>query len=296
MPFLEGKTILLTGGTGFLGRNLLIRLILFNTKVVLLKRTTSNTDCLSGMTKGLIVYDIDVVPLERVFCENDIDIIVHCATNYGRKEKAPIELLDANLFLPLKLIELGIENGVSCFINTDTVLDKKISYYSLSKSQFKEWLMLYSNKMTCISIDLEHFYGPFDDESKFVTFIIHSLLRNVDRIPLTLGEQKRDFIYIDDVVDAFEKILEHHTALSNGYFEFQVGSGTAVSIRDFVCMVKRITGNVTTSLDFGELPYRKYEVMESYSDSARLRALGWWAKIDIETGLRMTISKETSKP
>jgi len=288
----EGKTILLTGGTGFLGSNLLASLVSAGSRVILLKRTTSHTGRISALIDGLVVYDIDVFPLDRVFKENSIDMIIHCATDYGRKEKVPLDLLDANLFLPLKLLELGVENGVSCFINTDTVLDKNISFYSLSKSQFKDWLKLYSQQMTCISVALEHFYGPFDDESKFVTFIIRSILRNVDRIALTSGAQKRDFIYITDVVNAFEIILKHSSTLSTGYYDFQVGSNKTVSIRDFVCLAKRISGNETTLLDFGALPYREHEVMESNSDTSAVRALGWHAKTSLEAGLKQTIDME----
>jgi nucleoside-diphosphate-sugar epimerase len=295
MRFLEERTILLTGGPGFLGSSLLERLVSAGCRVIVLKRTTSFTDRISALIGGVAVYDIDAVPLERVFSENRIDMIIHCATDYGRKEKVPLDLLDANLFLPLKLLELGVENGVSCFINTDTVLDKNISYYSLSKSQFKDWLKLYSNQLTCISVALEHFYGPFDDESKFATFIIRSILRNVERIPLTAGAQRRDFIYIDDVVDAFENILRHSCSLGNGYSDFQVGSGTTVSIRDFVCLVKRISGNEITALDFGALPYREHEVMESSADTSNVRALGWLAKTSLEAGLQQTINRERDK-
>ena len=51
----------------------------------------------------------------------------------------------------------------------------------------------------CINIGLEHFYGPNDDDSKFVSYIIHNLLNEVEKIDLTKGKQKRYFIYIDDV-------------------------------------------------------------------------------------------------
>lgn len=295
MQFFEGKTILLTGGTGFLGSNLLARLASTGCRIILLKRTTSQTVRIAALIDGLAVYDIDVVPLERVFSENSIDMIIHCATDYGRKARVPLDLLDANLFLPLKLLELGVENGVSCFINTDSILDKNINYYSLSKSQFKDWLKLYSREMICISVALEHFYGPFDDESKFVTFIVRSILRNVERIPLTAGEQKRDFIYIDDVVDAFEKILQHCSTFSNGYYEFQVGSCTTLSIRDFVCLVKNISGNKATVLDFGALPYREHEVMESRSDTSAVSALGWMPKTSLESGLKQTIERERGR-
>jgi predicted glycosyltransferase involved in capsule biosynthesis len=71
--------------------------------------------------------------------------------------------------MPLQLLELGKKTRVNCFINTDTILDKRVSYYSLSKNQFREWLELYAKEMICLNVALEHFYGPYDDNTKFVS-------------------------------------------------------------------------------------------------------------------------------
>ena len=127
-------------------------------------------------------YDIDKVDIKTIFAHHQIDIILHCATDYGRKNIEPLQVIDANLTLPLRLLELGKRNGVSCFINTDTILDKRVSYYSLSKRQFNDWLQVYRNDICCINVALEHFFGPGDDETKFVAFIISQMLDDLKKL------------------------------------------------------------------------------------------------------------------
>ena len=291
----DKRTILLTGGTGFLGSNLLQKLVLENFNIILLKRSTSNTTQINNVLDKVIMYDIDKIGMDRVFQNNHVDIIIHCATNYGRKDIDPIELLEANIILPLRLLQFGNEGGAFCFINTDTILDKRINYYSLSKSQFKEWLKVYSNNMACINISLEHFYGPYDDKTKFVTYIIHKILNNVDDINLTKGKQKRDFIYIDDVTSAFLKIINHSNSLGKGFYNYEIGTTHATAIRDIVVLIKRLAKNSHTYLNFGTLPYRKNEVMEYRVDISETLKLGWKAEFSLEEGLKKTIDLEKER-
>ena len=160
---MKDETILLTGGTGFLGSNLLKHLVEKNYNVILLKRSFANIFRIREYLNKISFYDSDLVSLETIFSENNIDKIVHCATNYGRIDNEPLQIVEANLLLPLRLLELGKNHQTCCFINTDTILNKKINYYSLSKKQFKEWLSAYKKDLICINVALEHFYGPGDD-------------------------------------------------------------------------------------------------------------------------------------
>jgi len=286
-------TILLTGGTGFLGSNLLKKLISLNYKLILLKRSFSNTWRISGFIDKVITYDIDrEINLENIFREHKIDMVIHCATSYGRKEMEPLTIIAANLILPLELLQLALKNNVKCFINSDTLLDKRVNHYSLSKSQFKDWLQIYSDRMACVNIALEHFYGPYDDGSKFVTYIIKSLLENAENIDLTIGEQKRDFIYIDDVIDAFEKVINLGLNVKKGFYQYEIGTNRTVKIRDFVILVKRISKNSKTHLNFGALPYRPNEIMDSHADTIAIKNLGWKPKVTLANGLFKTIEFE----
>lgn len=286
------KTFLITGGTGFLGSNILKNMVGWGEELIVLKRSFSNIARISDLVKKFVLYDLDRVDIKQIFCDHRIDKIIHCATNYGRTASSPMEVIEANLMLPLRLLELGKVYKVKCFINTDTILDKRISYYALSKSQFKQWLAIYASEILCLNVELEHFYGPEDDDSKFVTSIVHKLLRQVDKIDLTQGRQKRSFIYIDDAVEAFARIIDYSDSLTEGFYNFQVGSLETVEIRKFVELTKELTSNKRTVLNFGALAYRENEVMDPRLDLTRLIELGWKPKISLAEGLKKTIKAE----
>ena len=97
----------MTGATGFLGSNIVKKLITENYNVIALKRSFSNTYRIDDIADKINFYNTDEVTLESIFTTNKIDIILHCATNYGRRDIEPLSLMQANLTMPLQLLELG---------------------------------------------------------------------------------------------------------------------------------------------------------------------------------------------
>ena len=288
--------ILLTGATGFLGSHLLERLISLGFSVICLKRESSNLTRTRHFFEKATWLDIETTDTDQLFFNYQVDCIIHCATDYGRKKVDPIQTIEANLILPLKLLHASIDRNLSIFINTDTILDKRINHYSLSKSQFLDWLKTYVGKTTVVNLCLEHFYGPQDDKSKFSSFIINELIDNKkNSIDLTEGLQKRDFIYIDDVIEAFIAVINNLDNFEKSFYNFEVGSNEPYTIREFTELVKKLCRNKNTFLNFGSLPYRKGEVMESHADTKLLRSLGWKPKVSLENGLKLTIEKEQEK-
>ncbi|MDD2870853.1 MAG: NAD-dependent epimerase/dehydratase family protein [Candidatus Gracilibacteria bacterium] len=259
------KTILITGGTGFLGSNI-IRKILENNiyNIILLKRSTSNTENIKLLlkNKSLKIYNIDQIDLINIFKDNKIDIVFHTATCYGRNNENITEIIESNLVFPLKLLELCIDYNVSTFFNIDTTLPNGINYYVISKKQFLEYGRKISieNNLNFVNIKLEHIYGPGDDKSKFIGMIINKILNNENFIDLTLGEQKRDFIYIDDVINMLIIIIINNK--NNGFKEYEVGTGNTIEIKELVKKIKKILKS-NIKLNFGKLEYRKGEQMLS---------------------------------
>ena len=289
---MKNKKILITGITGFLGSKLAMELVRTGYEVIALKRKSSSLERLESFKNKITLYNIEEVDFQNVFkTHNKIDFIIHTATSYGRNNESPYEIFEANTGFPLKLLDAASMANVSKFINTDTILDKYLNLYSLSKNHLLEWGKFYSmrNKIEFINMRLEHFYGSDDDDSKFTSYVINKCNSNTKTLQLTAGEQKRDFIYIDDVVTAYTTVLKRVNSHNKWFDEYDVGSGNSSSIKDFVEMVRRLT-NSNIELNFGALPYRKNEVMNSKADVKRLIDLGWKCKYNLEEGLKLTIN------
>jgi len=192
------------------------------------------------------------------------------------------------------LLQLGIEYGVKNFLNTDTVIDKNVNHYSLSKNQFLDWLKDCSSQINCLNVALEHFYGAFDNETKFTTLMIHQLINKVEKIDLTKGDQKRYFIHIDDVVSAFLVILDNINNFEPHFKSFEVSTENSISIKDFMLLAKELTKNTNTKLNFGAIPYRKNEQMNYKTNISGLKKWGWAPMVSLEEGLSKTINEELS--
>ncbi|CEN53967.1 NAD-dependent epimerase/dehydratase family protein [Capnocytophaga canis] len=295
------KTILLTGATGFLGSHLLKALVKRNYKVIALKRSTSNMWRLAGYESMFISYDIDKQPLRQVFEENKIDVIIHTACVYGRKGEGMQEIIKTNLLFGVELLNLGGSYGVDffntgSFFTTGVLSYDYLSYYTLSKKQFEDWLKIESNKMKVVNLKLQHMFGEQDDESKFTSWIVSQIKSERGEIKLTKGEQKRDFIHIDDVVSAYMVCLEKLNQFK-GFTSVDVGTGKLTTIRNFVEQVKRsyeqkIGKVIQTSLNFGVVPYRQGEIMEVEVDNSKLLTLGWIPKVSLKEGVKRIINEK----
>lgn len=286
--------LLVTGATGFLGSKLVKQFLADGHDIVILKRSFSNIYRIKEVIDHIQSYDIDQCGLEQPFRDNDrFDAVIHTATSYGRKEESVQEVFKSNTEFPLQLLEIATFFNTNTFFNTDTILYKNLNNYALSKSQFVEWGKMFASweKIRFINIKLEHMYGPKDNETKFATFVIRSCLANVPDMRLTLGEQKRDFIYIDDVVSAYQVLLDKTGKLLDYFQEYELGTGDPISIKMFVETVHAITQS-QTRLNFGVLPYRENEIMKSCADIEKMRELGWKPVIQLSDGINKIIQEE----
>lgn len=294
--------VLLTGATGFLGSHLLKALVSKGYEVVVLKRSTSDMWRLKGFENAFKSYDIDRVPLQTAFEEQPIDIVIHTACAYGKKGESMQEILETNLMFGIKLLNTSISFNSKSFFNTSTFFNigalsyKYLNYYALSKKQFEEWLQVASDKIQVINLKLEHMFGEQDGNDKFTTWILNELKQQKPTIPLTAGTQKRDFIYIDDVVSAYLTCLKQAIQLK-AFNDIEVGTGVLTPVKTFVTLVKntleKLKGSpIETQLNFGALPYREGEIMEPQVDNSVLCSLGWQPKRTLEENIERFVRKE----
>lgn len=279
--------ILISGASGYLGSQLVKSLSKCH-EVVALVRSSSSKVRLQNLPIEIAYLDEEGA-LEKVFKMHKPEVVINTAALYGRKGESMSALLEANIDFPIKLLAMANQFNSKAFINTGTSLPDNVSPYALTKNTFVKLAEFNKGKeLKFINVALEHFYGGGDDENKFITFVINQCIAN-EELKLTAGTQLRDFIYIDDVLSAYDAILINLNQIQ-GFETIPVGSGEVKTVRSIVEVIHKETKSLS-ELEFGAVAIRDNEVLLSCADVLRIRQLGWECQNDFITGLRKVLVK-----
>lgn len=294
-------TVLVTGATGFIGSHLARELVSQKHTVAILKRRASDVWRIKDIWNDIYSYNVEDGS-DKAFSElKKIDAVLHFATSYGIRETFS-ETISSNIAWPASLLQLAAEASCRVFINADTFFSRPntnyshLSTYALSKRQFtelgreatKKWPMKYVN------LRLEHVFGTFDDNSKFVPNLIRQLLSPPSDLSFTEATNRRDFIYVKDVATAAALLVCKAEELPNSYSEIEVGTGQSIAVKDFIETAHKLSAS-KSKLIFGALPMRSGEILDSRADLSPLTRLGWEPKFSLENGLHEIIADAISR-
>ncbi|MGD8778956.1 MAG: NAD-dependent epimerase/dehydratase family protein [Ignavibacteria bacterium] len=291
------KSILITGVNGFLGSNLAYKLSK-NYKIIGLEHPSTCSNKLPIDTLKYYYYNEGIQ--KDIFIENEIFAVLHAATVYGRGNSVLDNLLHTNILLPVSIYELANKYNTKLFLNTDTFFNNEkrnyeyLENYTLSKKHALDWLRLIRDKCKIVNMKIFHMYGPNDSPSKFIPQMINLMIKNKKQIELTAGEQKRDFIYIDDVVRAYEIVLSNYEKIAENYKEYQLGTGVSITIKELISFIKKASKS-KSKLIFGALPYRKNEIMDSIANNEELIRLGWQSTFSVQKGIKEILNSINKK-
>jgi len=300
------KTVLVTGGTGFIGSFVLENLLDNNIKVILLKISSSNTWRIDHILSSIKNYDLDKINLDFIFSKNNLDAIIHLATFYKKQHTIQDidSMISANITLPLKLLDSAKEYQVKYFINTGTFFEylsngkpikesktKRYPFnlYAMTKICFEDMLKYYSERHDIKAITLKIFspYGPKDNENKLIPSIIINALKNKE-IKLSKGLQKLDFIYVKDIAEAYLRCLKRINFSKNNFEILNIGSGVPQSIREVVSSIENILGH-SIKINWGNPTKDNLKTIECDRSKA-YKTIGWSPKYKIFDGLQETIN------
>lgn len=287
------KKILISGINGFLGSHLAKHL---SPKFEIIGLEYSLANLHRIQKDNYKVYSTENNSLKSIFVENNLFAVINVATVYRIQNEPLLNLLNTNINLPVQLLELSNKNNVEIFLNTDSFFNNpKYSYsylsdYTLSKRHSLEWIQLLAKSSSCkvVNMKIFHMYGENDSPQKFISSIIKKIKKNVSIIDLTPGLQTRDFIYVKDVVAAFEHVVNSIECL-NQYQDFDIGTGKSHTIKELTNLIKEVT-NSSTMLNFGGLPYRDGEIMESKVENFGLNKIGWKSNYSLKEAITKVIS------
>ena len=298
------KTILITGGTGFVGSYLVRKIIENNLfKIIILSRENSDFFRIDDLRKNLIIYHTEKTSLDDIFKDNKIDGVIHLSTYYTKNEEyEDIEkYIESNIELPTKILHYAYKNNVRFFINTGSFFEYNFcsnpinessklnpsSLYSSSKISFDIMLKYYSSisNMNVINMKLSAVYG-YNDKHKLISYLMKSVINN-KKVILEKGEHEWDFIYVKDVVSAYLKAIDLclHSK-RNIYEDVLIGTAKKTSIKKVVHIINKCKGKKLIKL---EKDYPSNQIFVAYLDNSKAKnLLQWIPQYLIEDGLKET--------
>jgi UDP-glucose 4-epimerase len=304
MNHIKNSSILVTGGLGFIGRHLVERLIHLNYEVTVFdmyypeKMTNENSGGIMFI-QGDISNDSDIKKLKPYA----YDIIFHLASGAS----VPNSVIDpesdffSTAYGTLKILELAREKKVNKFIyiSTVSIYDtnnimpmgenarvKVSSPFGASKLAGESYCYAYNRTygLETNIIRLFNAYGP-GMSKYFIHDIICKFIKNTDNVEvLGNGKQIRDYLYVDDVIDAFIIVMEKGLAGE----DYNLGSGIPVCIID---VVKKIADLMKIENYKVNLTNQSWsgDIKEWYADINKIKKLGFNVKTEFDEGLKNTI-------
>lgn len=290
--------ILITGATGFVGKTLVPYLYGHGWhEIALLVRNESKVHELFGESPFVIINNTHKNWFKEVEGFNP-DVTIHLATLFSGKNDfcTATEIVNTNILFTTQLLESLTHTGCSCFINIGTFSEfqhgagiyKANNLYSASKTAIRPIIGFYQtiSGFKWINVIVYSPYGRHNTNKKIIDYLIDAVGSNVP-VAFSEGKQILDFIHVDDMASFFDTLLRKLPDLPNKFYEFHLGSGRGISIREAAATVEKVYGQKVYA-DWGKLPYRKNDIMHAVAPiSSNISLLGWSSKISFEEGIRI---------
>ncbi|KKQ33181.1 MAG: NAD-dependent epimerase/dehydratase [candidate division TM6 bacterium GW2011_GWF2_37_49] len=298
---------LITGGTGFIGSNLVRRLVLYEAgNVFLIAENNADLWRLNDIISELTVFYVDLADFKNI---NSIvksvnpDVVFHLASYGGLPlQSEQRKIFDINFYGTVNLLNACKDVGFDCFINTgssseygmkdsamhesDVVLP--ISDYGVSKAAATQFCVKEAifNKLPVYTLRPFSVYGDYEMQNRLISTVLTSALTH-NQINLSSESCVRDFIYVQDIVDLYLKIAAVKPARD---FVFNGGTGIQSTIKDVVEVVESLIGSSLNVSWNTSLP-RPWEPKNWKANiDLALNVLNWQPKYSLQRGLSQSLN------
>lgn len=303
---IQKERVLVTGAAGFVGSHLARRLVKMGYDVSIFKLPGSNIWRLQDFSSKLQMFDVDLQNLNQVASAiNSIKpkLVFHLAA-YGLNDKESDMnlLINTNILGTLNLLRSIDKNSLDLFVNTGTwwefgSSEKKVNEehplnpfneYAVTKMAANFFCSTFHKLYNLPIVTLRPFslYGTYEPKNRLIPHVIISSLLQKE-IPLSQGKQKRDYLLVDDLIDAYIATIDNNEAIGE---TFNIGTGKDYTIREIVTKIMKLIGNPVEP-QFGAIPERKNEIWRLRADISKAnRMLKWKPKHTLDIGLKTTIN------
>jgi UDP-glucose 4-epimerase len=296
---------LVTGAAGFIGSHLVDRLIGEGNEVVVIDDLSTGKK--ENINSKAVFYNTDICDtgISEIFKKEKPELLFHLAAQIDvRKSVAdPIHDAQINILGSLNLFENSRQNNVKkiIFMSTggaiygdadviptpETYKESPVSPYGVAKLSIDKYLHYYQAVfgLSYISLRPSNVYGPRQSskgEAGVVAIFCDQMLAKKTPIIYGDGRQTRDFVYVDDVIDACIA-----AANSDKTGIYNIGTGIETSITRIFELIRGSTGAECEPI---YAPARSGEQKKSCLDSSKIKKdMGWSSKIGIEEGIKKTV-------
>ena len=302
---------LVTGGAGFVGANLVRRLLADGHEVHALVRPGGERWRLAGIAADIEVCAADLRDADAVgaaAARARPDVVFHLGTRGAYSWQADArEILETNVLGTANMLEACRRGECRAFVNTGSSSEYGFKDHAPAEDEPLEPTNVYgvakaAATLLCSAGAREHglpvttlrlysAYGPWEEPGRFVPALAEAALRNT--LPaLASPRVARDFVWIGDVVDAY---LAAAAAPGRGAV-YNVGTGRQTTLADAVDAARRVLG-VTEEPFWGSMPDRSWDTDVWVADVSKIgRELGWQPSVAFDEGLAQTAEWLRSDP
>ena len=308
------KTILVTGSAGFIGFHTAKRL-LENGQIVIGADNFNDyydpslkeaRNAILEAFEGYKLYRGDLSDenlVEQIFTENKIDQICHLAAQAGVRYSLenPQVYIKSNINAFLNILEAARNYNIKDLVyassssvygsnqkvpfSVSDSVDNPISLYAATKKADELMAHTYSHLFDINTTGLRFFtvFGPYGRPDMALFLFTHAIANKEEIKVFNFGKMKRDFTYIDDIVDGILLALEK----TNGYQIFNLGNNKPVELEYFISCIEEEIGK-TAKKKYMEL--QPGDVLETFADIEHTKeVLGWEPKTSTEEAIKAFI-------